>query len=76
MAKTSVYKGELIGKTIKITDSKNPSEIGIEGKITDETKNLLIMENKKFFKKNITIKLNNQIIEGKKLLKRPEERIK
>ena len=76
MAKSNVYRGEIIGKTIKIIDSKNPSNVGIQGKVVNETKNTLVIDGKRVFKKNIIIKINNQTVEGKQLLKRPEERIK
>lgn len=75
---------ELIGSTIKVIDSENPSQIGIKGKIVDETKNTFILTIKskilKLIKKQITFEIisNNQNIKlkGSKLIKRPEERIK
>jgi ribonuclease P protein subunit POP4 len=65
-------KESLIGKQVKINH--------IEGKIIDETKNTITIqtkENQKIFEKN-TIKLiiNNQEIDGKSLIGRPEDRIK
>ncbi len=36
----------LIGNKIKITEAKNKSLVGIEGKVIDETKNLFIIEGK------------------------------
>ena len=72
-----MIRTEFIGKKIKIIDAKNPSNIGIEGVVIDETKNMFILKNKKkIIKQNVTIKINDEIIEGKKLTKRPEERIK
>ena len=37
-------KEELIGLNAKIIDSKNPQNINIEGRIVDETKNMIIIE--------------------------------
>lgn len=78
--KIKTYPDEIIGKSIKIVESTNPDEAGIEGKVVDETKNTLVLDTKKgekmLFKNNIKIRIGNKIIEGKKLLKRPEERIK
>lgn len=79
-----VVKSELIGTTIKIVDSKNPSLIGKEGKIIGETKNSfkIIQKNKiKVILKDqviLDIKFKNQIIRvnGKLLIGRPEDRIK
>lgn len=77
-----IARGELIGVRIKIEDSKNKSIIGLQGKIIDETKNMLKIETNKGKKTIIKdqVKINfidyNQIIDGKILKKRPEERIK
>jgi RNase P/RNase MRP subunit p29 len=60
MVKKSL-KGELIGLTIRITNSKNKTDIGKQGKIIDETKNMIFIERKKgikkFIKKNISIEV-------------------
>ncbi len=71
----------LIGKDIEITKSKNKSLIGIKGKVIDETKNMIILDNqKKLMKSQSTfkIKIKNNIyeIDGKVLQTRPEDRIK
>ena len=68
-----------IGKKVKIIDAKNKSNIGLEGVIIDETKNMFVIENRKkqkIIKENVTIMIDNKTIEGKKLTKKPEERIK
>ncbi len=79
-----VIKSELIGTIVKIVDSKNPSLIGKEGKIIDETKNSFkIAYNDKIkviLKEQVTldIKFKNQTIrvDGKLFVGRPEDRIK
>jgi len=43
----------LIGSAVKVIDAKNKSLKGIEGKVIDETKNLLIIETRKGIKKLI-----------------------
>lgn len=82
---SDVLKHELIGLNIKVVDSKNKSDAGIEGTIIDETKNTLIVETidekrKTLFKQNIIIEatINNKKIKinGKGLLGRPQDRIK
>ncbi len=72
----NITKKEFIGKIAEVIDSTNKSNIGIKGIIRDETKYLIMIENKKLIKKNITIKINNVTIKGKQITKRPEERIK
>lgn len=62
-------------------DSDNKKVIGIKGKVTDETRNMLEVNNQiKLIKDQITfiLKKNDQIftIEGKQIVGRPEDRIK
>ena len=76
------FPHELIGTEIEIIKSTNSSNLGIQGKVIDETKSLLKIEQnhtiKSLFKKNITFKIKNtgQVIDGKSIIKRPEERLK
>lgn len=78
----NTLKKELIGSEIKVIDSKNRANIGIDGKIIDETKNMIMLGTKKGVKKlikeDVTIKLLKEgiIISGKLLVSRPEDRIK
>ena len=70
-------KREIIGSQIEIVGADNKNLIGIKGKIIDETKNMLILDNgKKLIKTQVKIKINGIIIDGKKLASRPEDRIK
>lgn len=79
-----IKKVELIGKNIKIIDSKNKPNIGLEGDIINETKNTLEIKTKKgkktLIKQNITftIKINKKEykIKGEEIKISPEERIK
>jgi len=76
----SIIKYELIGNQAEIVDSTNKSNIGIKGKITDETKYTIIINKKRLFKKNITlimkIKDKKYKIKGELLTKRPKDRLK
>jgi len=80
----SITKYELIGSYAEIVDSANKSNIGIKGKIIDETKNTIVVEyknkQKRLFKNNITliikIKGKEYKIKGKLLAKRPKDRLK
>ncbi|MBW2996073.1 ribonuclease P protein subunit [Candidatus Woesearchaeota archaeon] len=75
-----IAKREIIGLETEIIDSKNKSNIGIKGKIIDETKSTIIIKDKKakkrLLKNNITLKINNITIKGKLLQGKPKERIK
>jgi ribonuclease P protein subunit POP4 len=73
-------KHELIGLTAEVVDSKNEANLGIKGKIRDETKNTIVIDDKRLFKNNITLKIivdkNELIIKGDCFSGRPKERIK
>ena len=69
----------IIGKIAEVIEAKNRSLIGIKGKIIDETKNTITIEaektKKKIIKTQVILKIDNNIVEGKKLAKRMEERL-
>ncbi len=69
-------KKELIGEKVEVTYNNQKHE----GIIIDETKNTITLKKKdkkiKILKKSATLKIKNKIIEGKKITKRPEDRIK
>lgn len=75
---------ELIGLECKVIASPNKYNIGIKGRIIDETKNLLFIETKRGIKKIpkkgsiFRLKLEKEVVEilGDDILARPEDRIK
>lgn len=77
-------KHEFIGKVIEIVDSVNKSNIGLLGKVINETRNTFSLDTSKgkknLMKKNIKIKtiIKNKevIIDGKSLTGHPKDRIK
>ena len=81
----NLVKHELIGLNVEICKSTNKDQIGINGNIIDETRNMLIIETKngtKFVEKKNCVfifSLQNQIkveVNGEILVARPEDRIK
>tara|TARA_Y100000031_G_scaffold86470_1_gene95136 strand:- start:161 stop:403 length:243 start_codon:yes stop_codon:yes gene_type:complete len=80
MVKTYPYT--LIGEEIVVVRATNKSLVGIEGKVVDESRYLLQVEQngevKKLLKNQVTFKIKrtNRLIEGKLISKRPEERLK
>lgn len=80
----SITKHELIGSSVEIVDSSNKSNVGIKGKIIDETKNTITIQQnnkqKRLFKNNIMliikIKDKRYKIKGKLLAQRPKDRLK
>ena len=83
MARKDIFPHELIGEEIEVVDSKNKSNIGIHGKIIDETKETLKVHqgNGKeavLMKSIITFKLcsTGKVISGEQVARRPEDRLK
>lgn len=80
----NIIRHELIGLEAEIVKAKNPSLVGIKGKIIDETRNTIIIRQGKKMKRILkehavfNIRVENKIVQldGKLLVGRPEERIK
>ncbi len=80
----NLIRHELIGLMVEVVGANNPSQVGLNGKIVDETRHTLIMATshgeKRLMKRCIVIrvKLKNQKVEvcGERLVGKPEERIK
>ena len=76
------FPDELIGEEVFIVHSTNKSEIGLTGKIVDETKNTLTIDDhgkhKTILKQNVTVKIirTGMVVEGKTIARRSEDRIK
>tara|TARA_Y100000310_G_C20031773_1_gene512145 strand:+ start:157 stop:408 length:252 start_codon:yes stop_codon:yes gene_type:complete len=82
MVKKPSYPYELIGEKIRIIEAKNKYNHKINGIIIDETKFTLKIEIqgkiKTLFKNSIVFKIERTgvVINGKEIVKRPEDRIK
>jgi RNase P/RNase MRP subunit p29 len=80
MQRKKPARDALIGEEAEIIGAKNKTLIGLQGTITDETKNMLEIStkkgNKKLIKGQITIRTKEKTIEGKNIQGRTETRIK
>ena len=83
MLKKDLIRHEFIGLEVEVIQAKNPSLIGIKGKIIDETKNTFTIKDhktKKILKAQVTllIKMGNETIkiEGNVLVNKSEDRLK
>jgi ribonuclease P protein subunit POP4 len=85
IAPRNLLRHELIGLEVRVVESTQPSHIGIEGRIINETRNTLTISHrgrdKIIAKETATFNFrlpNGSIveIEGKNLIKRPEDRVK
>lgn len=81
----NLHLHEFIGLDVRITNSSSREWIGLEGKVVDETKNLLVIQMKKGEKRipkvacTFLFTLQNgekAELEGKDIAFRPEERTK
>ncbi len=79
----NLRKHELIGLTVVVSASTDPSLVGLRGVVRDETRNTLLVEGpkgeKRVPKQGNTFTFDVQggtRIEGDELLFRPEDRIK
>lgn len=84
MNKKDIIRHEIIGLNVQITKAKNPSLVGMRGKIIDETKNTMTIKKdskmKKILKDQVifNIEVGNKVfqVDGKLLVGRPEDRLK
>ncbi len=82
MVRKTIFPHELIGEKIRIVKAANKSNVGKEGKIVDETKETIIIEQngktKILLKNEIIFELvgSGKIIAGREIARRPEDRIK
>jgi len=81
----NLTRHELIGLRVKVTDSSCKSNIGLLGKIIDETKNMLVISNgsrQRWLPKEesdfqFDLQDGNVVeVEGRRLVGRPEDRVK
>ncbi len=83
MVHKNIFPYELIGKTIEVIQSTNLSQVGMKGKIIDESKQTITIQKADgqdavLLKNTITFKMSatGELISGKEIMKRPEERLK
>ncbi|MEK6969698.1 MAG: ribonuclease P protein subunit [Nanoarchaeota archaeon] len=83
MVQRNIFPHELIGTMIEVIQSTNLSQVGMKGKIIDETKQTITIQKADgqdavLLKNTITFKVSatGEIISGKEIIKRPEERLK
>lgn len=85
ITKENLIQHEFIGLEMKILDSSEPSLIGKNGVIMDETKNMITLKDEQGLKKvpkrgikmSITTPKGEEVkVKGKELEARPEDRVK
>ena len=82
MRRNIAFPGELIGEEIEVVETTNNSLANLRGKIVDESKQTLTIDVdgkvKTVLKGTITFKIisSGKLIDGKTIMKRPEDRLK
>ncbi len=84
MKTSQQLKKEFIAQEVTIVNSENKKNIGLKGKIIDETKNTFLIKTsngiKRVIKRQNTFEFaadgTKIVVDGKKIAKRPEERIR
>ena len=84
ISRRNIFKHELIGLEGEIVSSSDPTLVGRKGLIVDETMNTFILATPKGEKRIpkkivvIKVKINKEevVIQGKRLIGRPEDRVK
>ena len=77
-------RDEFIGEQVEIVRSNSRQLLGLTGKIVDESRETfkLLVDKKNFkefkiiMKRGQTFKIGNFLVEGNKIMKKPEDRIK
>ena len=80
----NLVRHELIGLVLEVADSTNADQIGLRGKVIDETRNTLVIETEKgektLFKEQCVfifeLPQGKIKVDGKVLVARPEDRVK
>ncbi len=82
----NIVRHELIGLTVKVASSADKSAVGAEGRVIDETRNMLVIETKSGEKRLVkgqsvfSFRLPSSgkwvRVDGKVIVARPEDRIK
>jgi ribonuclease P protein subunit POP4 len=80
---TDVVRQELIGRSIEVVASRNPSVVGVRGTVVDETKNTIRVRtpdgDKTLLKEQVTVAVEidgaRYRIDGTLLTRRPDKRI-
>jgi len=85
MKAATLVKGELIGLDVKVVKSTNPANVGMSGRVIDETQNTIVLRqderDKIIIKETAVFRFtlpNGSIVEveGASILGRPEDRVK
>jgi ribonuclease P protein subunit POP4 len=76
----NILRHELIGLQCSVVKAANKSQVGISGRIEDETLKTIVINGKRVFKKDAVFRLkvgsSTVEVDGNYLLTRPEDRIK
>jgi ribonuclease P protein subunit POP4 len=82
---SNLVRHELIGLEVRVVESTNPSQVGLSGRVVDESRNILAIETRagvrNLPKEDCTFSFllpsgERVRVEGRLLVARPEDRVK
>ena len=83
ITKENIKNHELIGLNVVVKESSDPKKTGLKGKVMNETQNtfVIVFEEKEIIlpKKECVFEFDigeKVLVDGKKIMKRPQDRIK
>ncbi|MDD5148216.1 MAG: ribonuclease P protein component 1 [Candidatus ainarchaeum sp.] len=84
ISRENIFAHEFLGLNARVLQSSDKNKSGIAGKIVDETKNLLVFETKQGIKQlpkkecvfEFEIGEEKAIVQGLRIIDRPEDRVK
>jgi len=82
----NILQHEIIGLQARVVESRNPYQLGLEGKVLDDTMKTVVLltergERKRVLKSDVKLLLRLPdgtlvLVDGKELVGRPEDRLK
>ncbi|MDD5162903.1 MAG: ribonuclease P protein component 1 [Candidatus ainarchaeum sp.] len=80
----NIFAHEFLGLNARVLQSSDKNKIGLEGKIVDETKNLLVFETKNGIRQlpkkecvfEFELGKEKAVVQGLHIIDRPEDRVK
>lgn len=76
MNRNEFLRGELIGLSTCVVDACNPCLVGVSGVVVDETKQTLVVGEKRLVKDQVTLQFGERVVCGSQLVGRSWQRLK
>ncbi|RME52809.1 ribonuclease P protein subunit [Candidatus Woesearchaeota archaeon] len=75
-----LLRGELIGRALEVVQSPNKAEVGLKGRVVDETFHTFVIEEgshqKRVAKARRVFRIDGEVVRGDAIHYRPQDRVK